>query len=273
MLMSNSEPAATASPAQVKGYYASTVLEVEHWTDKLFSFKTARDPAFRFEAGQFVMIGLLVDGKPLVRAYSITSSPYDEHLEFLSIKVPDGPLTSRLQHIVPGDTVLIGRKPTGTLLIDNLLPGRRLYLLATGTGFAPFASIIRTPETYARFEEIALVYGCREIAELAYGTEAVVAVKENEYLGEMARAQLFYYTTVTREAYYHTGRVTDLIASGKLFRDLAVPPFDPAQDRVMICGNPNMLIDLRSMLQQRGFSEGSSGEPGAFVIEKAFAER
>lgn len=273
MFMSDIAGQPSRQAPQLKGYYQARVLEVEHWTDKLFSFKTTRDPAFRFDAGQFVMIGLLVEEKPLVRAYSITSSPYDEHLEFLSIKVPDGPLTSRLQHVVPGDTVLIGRKPTGTLLVDNLKPGRRLYLLGTGTGFAPFASIIRTPEVYERFEEIILVYGCREVAELAYGTEAVIGVKDNEYLGEQASAQLTYYTTVTRESYYHRGRITDLIASGKLFADLGLPPFERAQDRIMICGNPNMLVDLRAMLLQHGFVEGSSGEPGEFVIEKAFAER
>ncbi|MDX2204064.1 MAG: ferredoxin--NADP reductase [Hyphomicrobiaceae bacterium] len=271
------EPARTQPPArkagEVKGYTQARVLDVRHWTGKLFSFRVTRDPAFRFEAGQFVMIGLLVDGKPLVRAYSIVSAPYDEHLEFFSIKVPNGPLTSRLQHIAPGDTVLVGRKPTGTLLIESLEPGRRLYLLATGTGFAPFGSILRNPDTYERFEEIVLVYGCREAAELAFATETVIGVRESEFLGEVAEKQLVYYTTVTREAYYHRGRVTDILASGKLFADLAAPPLDPAQDRVMICGNPGMLADLKAMLLARGFKEGSSGEPASYVIEKAFAER
>ncbi|RTL64992.1 MAG: ferredoxin--NADP reductase [Hyphomicrobiales bacterium] len=257
----------------MRGYHQARVLHVRHWTDKLFSFRTTRDPSFRFEAGQFVMIGLMVEGKPLVRAYSIVSAPYEEHLEFLSIKVPDGPLTSRLQHIAVGDTVLVGRKPTGTLLIESLEPGKRLYLFATGTGFAPFGSIIRNPDTYERFAQIVLVYGCREAAELAFGTEAVIGLRESEFLGEYADKQLVYYTTVTREAYYHQGRITDLVTSGKLFSDLGVPALDAANDRIMICGNPGMLADLKAMLLAGGFAEGSSGKPGTFVIEKAFAER
>ena len=260
-------------PREIKGYWSARVLDVKHHTDKLFSFRVTREPSFRFEAGQFVMIGLEVGGKPLVRAYSIVSSPYDDHLDFFSIKVPDGPLTSRLQAIRPGDHILVGRKPTGTLLIESLLPGRRLYLFATGTGFAPFGSIIRNPETYERFEEVVLVYGCRQAAELAYATETVVATREDELLGEFADRQLVYYTTVTREPFYHTGRITDLIACGKLARDLARPPLSPEHDRVMICGNPGMLVDLKGALAAMGFTEGSSGEPGTFVIEKAFAER
>lgn len=263
-----------ASTARVgKGYWQARVLDVRHFTDRLFSFRVTRDQGFRFEAGQFVMIGLEVAGKPLVRAYSIASSPYDEFLDFFSIKVPGGPLTSRLQDIAPGDHILVGRKPTGTLLADSLLPGKRLYLLATGTGFAPFGSIIRNPETYERFEEVILVYGCRDVAELAYATEQVIDIRESEYLGEIADRQLIYYASVTREAYYHTGRITDLISSGKLARDLSKPPLSPEGDRVMICGSPGMLADLKSMLVGSGFNEGTSGEPGTFVIEKAFAER
>lgn len=265
--------AAPVKPLNLAGYNQERVLEVRHWTDKLFSFKTTRDPAFRFEAGQFAMIGLLVNGKPLLRAYSIVSAPYDEHLEFLSIKVPDGPLTSRLQHIVEGDTILMTRKPTGTLLLGNLKPGKRLYLLATGTGFAPYGSIIRAPEVYDQFEQVVVVYGCRNIAELDFGTETVMSVRNSEFLGDVANEQLLYYTSVTREPYYRTGRITDLIENGKLFADLQVPALDPADDRVMICGNPQMLIDLKAMLEKRGFAEGSGGEPGEFVIEKAFVER
>jgi ferredoxin--NADP+ reductase len=261
-----------AAPA-AKGFNQETVLAVRHWTDKLFSFRTTRDQAFRFENGQFVMIGLVVDGKPLVRAYSIVSANYEDHLEFLSIKVPDGPLTSRLQHIREGDTIIMSRKPTGTLLIDNLKPGKRLYLLCTGTGFAPFGSIIRDPVSYERFEEVIVVYGCRNIAELAYGTQSVMEVRDSEFLGEIADKQLRYYTTVTREPYYHEGRITTLIENGKLFTDLGVPALDPAEDRVMICGSPQMFIDLRSILVSRGFAEGSNAEPGDFVVEKAFAER
>lgn len=263
----------TASAPEIKGYHQARVTSVRHWTDRLFSFTTTRDPALRFEAGQFLMIGLLVDGKPLVRAYSIVSSPYDDHLEFLSIKVPGGPLTSRLQGIRVDDRVLVGRKPTGTLLIGNLTPGKRLYLLATGTGFAPFGSIIRDPETYERFEQVIVGYGCREAAELAFGTETIVALRDDEFLGDLARERLTYYTAVTREPYHHQGRLTQLIANGQMFADLKVPALDPGVDRVMICGNPNMLVDLKRMLGERGFREGSGGEPGEFVIEKAFAER
>lgn len=274
------EPSASRRPAvtpkttrEVKGYWRAQVLDVRHYTDKLFSFRVSRDAGFRFEAGQFVMIGLEVDGKPLVRAYSIASAPYDDYLEFFSIKVPNGPLTSRLQRIEIGDEILVGRKPTGTLLIESLLPGKRLYLFGTGTGFAPFASILRNPDTYERFEEVILVYGCRKAAELAYATGTVVALRESEFLGELADEQLIYYATVTREAFHHTGRITDLIASGKLAQDLARPPLSPADDRVMICGNPEMLVELKAFLLENRFTEGSSGEPGAFVIEKAFAER
>ncbi len=259
--------------AAPKGYFASRVLSVHHWTEKLFSFKVERDPSFRFEAGQFIMIGLMVDGKPLVRAYSMASTPFDEHLEFFSIKVPDGPLTSRLQKIVVGDTVLVGKKPTGTLLIHNLNPGKRLYLLATGTGFAPFASIIRHPDTYERFENVIVAYGCREKAELGYASETIRETKDSEYLGELAGPQLHQYMTVTREAYEHQGRVTTAIENGELFKALGVPTLNPDDDRVMICGNPEMLVELRDMLLKRGFTEGNSGEPGNFVIEKAFVEK
>ena len=268
-------PQTSAAEAQpnLRGYNQERVTEVTHWTDKLFSFKPTRDPAFRFESGQFVMIGLLEDGKPIMRAYSIVSSIYDEHLEFLSIKVPDGPLTSRLQHIQVGDTILMSRKPTGTLLLTNLKPGKRLYLLSTGTGFAPWGSVIRDPEAYERFEQVIVAYGCRNVAELAFGTETILSVRDSEFLGEMASQQLLYYTTVTREPYYHQGRLTTLIENGKLFKDMGLPALDPEHDRVMICGNPQMLIELRDMLVARGFTEGSSGHPGDFVIEKAFVDR
>ncbi|KAB2849422.1 MAG: ferredoxin--NADP reductase [Hyphomicrobiaceae bacterium] len=258
---------------EVKGYNQECVLEVEHWTDRLFSFKTTRSQSLRFESGQFVMIGLLVAGKPLVRAYSIVSATYDDHLEFLSIKVPDGPLTSRLQHIREGDYVLVGRKPTGTLLLSNLRPGKRLYLLATGTGFAPFGSIIRDPEVYERFEHVILVYGCRRIAELAFGTRAVVEVRNSEHLREIASEKLLLLTTVTREPYVRQARVTTLVQSGQVTRDLGLPDLDPTNDRVMICGSAEMLRDLRSLLAARGFGEGSNSEPGDFVIERAFVER
>jgi ferredoxin--NADP+ reductase len=249
------------------------VLTVHHWTDRLFSFTTTRDASLRFSNGHFTMIGLRLEGgKPLLRAYSIASANYEEHLEFLSIKVPDGPLTSRLQHIVPGDTIVVGRKPTGTLLIDYLLPGKRLYLLGTGTGLAPWMSIIRDPATYEKFEQVVLVHGVREVKELAYFDYITVDLPRHEFLGEMVSQQLRYYPTVTREPFKNRGRVTDLIANGKLAADLGLPALDPAQDRVMICGSPEMLRDLKRMMEERQFVEGNTSTPGDYVIERAFVE-
>ena len=249
------------------------VLTVHHWTDRLFSFTTTRDPSLRFSNGHFTMIGLRTEGgKPLLRAYSIASANYEEHLEFLSIKVPDGPLTSRLQHIVPGDTIVVGRKPTGTLLIDYLLPGKRLYLLGTGTGLAPWMSIVRDPATYEKFEQVVLVHGVREVKELAYYDYLTVDLPQHEFLGEMVSQQLRYYPTVTREPFKNRGRVTDLIANGKLAADLGLPALDPAQDRVMICGSPEMLRDLKRMMEERQFVEGNTSTPGDYVIERAFVE-
>jgi ferredoxin--NADP+ reductase len=219
------------------------------------------------------MIGLRINGKPLLRAYSIVSANYEEHLEFLSIKVPDGPLTSQLQHMKVGDTIIVGKKPTGTLLIDYLNPGKRLYMLSTGTGMAPFMSIIRDPETYERFEQVILVHGVRNKDELAYHDLVTKHLPEHEFLGEMVTSKLRYYPTVTREAYKNMGRVTTLMESGKLFTDLGVPPIDPAVDRVMICGSPGMLRDIKHMLEGKGFKEGNTSKPGDFVIERAFAEQ
>jgi ferredoxin/flavodoxin---NADP+ reductase len=269
------DPSANGAPGRSPSgaYFYERVTEVRHWTNRLFSFKTTRNPAFRFTSGQFTMIGLEVDGRPLVRAYSMTSASYDDWLEFYSIKVPDGPLTSRLQHIKEGDTVLIGRKPTGTLVFESLLPGKRVYLLSTGTGLAPFASIVRDPEVYERFETVVLVHGCRETAELEYGRHLVEDLRKSEFLGEMATKQLLYYPTATREAHVHTGRITNLIESGKLFSDLNLPPLEHENDRVMLCGSPEMLKDLRDAMIARNFAEGSGGAPGEYVIEKAFVER
>ena len=249
------------------------VLSVHHWTDNLFTFTTTRDPALRFKNGQFVMIGLPVDGKPLLRAYSIASANYEETLEFFSIKVQNGPLTSRLQHLKVGDEVIVGRKPTGTLLVDYLVPGRRLYLLSTGTGLAPFMSLIKDPETYETYEKVILVHGVRTVAELAYQDFITRELPENEYFGELVREKLIYYPTVTREAYRNQGRITDLITSGKLFEELGLPPLDKEDDRVMLCGSPQLLDDMRVILKDRGFEEGSTTEPGDFVIEKAFVEK
>ena len=249
------------------------VLSVHHWTDRLFSFTTTRDQALRFSNGHFTMIGLRVNEKPLLRAYSIVSANYEEHLEFLSIKVQDGPLTSRLQHIKVGDKIIVGRKPTGTLLIDYLLPGKNLYLLSTGTGMAPFLSVIRDPETYERFEKVILVHGVREVKELAYHDYLTQELPKHEFLGEMVRKQFLYYPTVTREPFKNQGRLTEAIESGKLFNDLGLPSFDAGRDRVMICGSPQMLKDLKRMLEARQFKEGNTTTPGDFVIERAFADQ
>ncbi len=261
------------SPADMSAFLEERVLSVHHWTDRLFSFTTTRDPALRFSNGHFTMIGLRVNDKPLLRAYSIVSANYEEHLEFLSIKVPDGPLTSRLQHVKVGDTIIVGKKPTGTLLIDYLLPGKRLYLLGTGTGLAPFMSIVRDPETYEKFEQVVLVHGVRLVDELAYHDMLVEHLPNHEFLGELVTSKLRYYPTVTRESYKNMGRMTELMENGKLFTDLGVPPLDPATDRVMICGSPAMLRDLKHMLEVRGFKEGNTTKPGDFVIERAFAEQ
>lgn len=257
----------------MSNFSEETILSVRHWTDTLFSFKATRSPSFRFTNGQFTMMGLVVEGKPLLRAYSMVSTNYDDELEFFSIKVPDGPLTSRLQHIKEGDRILVGKKPTGTLIHDNLLPGRTLYLLATGTGLAPFMSIIRDVETYEKFENTVLVHGCRQVSELAYGEYITQSLPEDEYLGELIREKLIYYPTVTREPFQNRGRVTDLVASGQLFSDIGFPRFDPEHDRAMLCGSPQMLDDMKTMLEENGFAEGSSGKPASYVIEKAFVER
>ncbi len=250
-----------------------TVLSVHHWTDRLFSFTTTRSISLRFSNGHFTMIGLRVDGKPLLRAYSIVSPNYEESLEFLSIKVQDGPLTSRLQHIQPGDKVIVGHKPTGTLLIDYLLPGKRLYLLGTGTGLAPFMSIIRDPETYEKFEQVILVHGCRLVAELAYRDYITNELPRHEFLGEMVSQQLKYYPTVTREPFATQGRIPALIESGQMARDLELPPLNPQLDRVMLCGSPEMLKSLKVVLEQRDFKEGNTSTPGDFVVERAFVEQ
>ena len=249
------------------------VLNVHHWNDSLFSFTTTRNAGFHFRNGHFVMVGLQIEGKPLLRAFSVVSANYDEHLEFYSIKIPDGALTSRLQHIQPGHEVLVSRKPTGTLLIDNLLPGKRLYLLATGTGLAPFMSLIRDPATYDRFEQVVIAHGVRRISDLGYNGYIERELPAHELVGEQVKKQLLYYPTVTREPFRHQGRVTELMDSGKLPADLGLPPLDRATDRVMICGSPTMLKDTVAILEGRGFGEGSSDGQGEYVIERAFVEK
>jgi len=250
------------------------VLDVHHWTPTLFSFRTTRDPSFRFDSGHFVMVGLEVDGRPLLRAYSIASANYEEHLEFFSIKVPDGPLTSRLQHVQPGDAVIVSRKPTGTLVLSDLKPGRHLYLFGTGTGLAPFLSIVRDPLTYERFDKVVLAHGVRTTGDLAYADYLEHELPQHEYLGPLLRDKLIYYPTVTREAFKHRGRITDAIVNGTLAAATGLPQLNPDTDRVMLCGSPGMLADLGTLLDGRGFHiSPRTREPGDYVVERAFVEQ
>ena len=250
-----------------------TVLSVRHWNDTLFSFTTTRSRGLRFKNGHFLMVGLEVEGKPLLRAYSVASPNYEEHLEFYSIKVQNGPLTSKLQHLQVGDTVLVGNKPVGTLVVGNVRPGKRLYLLSTGTGLAPFMSIIRDPETYERFEHVIVTHGVRHVNDLGYSDYIKKELPQHEFIGEQVQKQLLYYPTVTREPFRNRGRITDLITSNQLFSDLHQGPLDIATDRIMMCGSPAMLEELKQMFEARSFVEGSGNTPGHFVIEKAFVER
>jgi len=265
---------ATAPAKKAGGAFLSeTVTWVHHWTDSLFSFRTTRDPALRFDSGQFVMVGLMTpEGRSPMRAYSIASPAWADHLEFYSIKVPGGPLTSKLKEIKVGDEVLIGRKPTGTLVLDGLKPGKRLYMLGTGTGLAPWLSLVREPDVYERFDEVIVTHTVREVADLNYRQFLEHDLPNDEDLGELVAPKLRYYPTVTREAFKTQGRITDLITSGKLFADLGVPPLDPAVDRLMLCGGPGVLADLKKILLDLGFEEGSIAKPGDFVLEKAFVE-
>ncbi|MGH1487054.1 MAG: ferredoxin--NADP reductase [Cellvibrionaceae bacterium] len=249
-----------------------TVTDIHHWNETLFSFKTTRGNSFRFENGHFVMVGLEINERPLTRAYSIASPNYDEELEFFSIKVPDGPLTSHLQNIAVGDKVLVSTKPTGTLVADHLLPGKHLYLISTGTGLAPFMSIIRDPEIYERYDKIILTHGVRTVSELAYQQYITEELPNNEYFGEEIRKKLIYYPTVTREKYIHNGRLTDLMVSGRLFTDINLPKPNLDDDRFMICGSPSMLKDTCAILDKAGFNESRHGQQAHYVIERAFVE-
>lgn len=253
-------------------YQSETVTSVHHWNDTLFSFTTTRDPGFRYKNGFFTMIGLQVENKPLVRAYSMVSANHEDQLEFFSIKVPDGALTSRLQHLQVGDSVLVGAKPTGTLVAENLLAGKHLYLLGTGTGLAPFMSIIKDPDVYEQYEKIVLVHGVRYISELAYQDYIIRELPEHEFLGELVREKLLYYPTVTREPFRNTGRLTDLIVTGKMQKDLGLPPINVNDDRFMLCGSPSMLKDTCRILNGLGYSEARHGNQGHFVVERAFVE-
>jgi len=251
------------------GVFAEKVTSVEHYTDRLFKFRIRRPATFRFRSGEFVMIGLPNAEKPVFRAYSIASPSWDDELEFYSIKVPDGPLTEHLQKIAVGDTVLMRKKPTGTLVNDALLPGKRLWMFSTGTGIAPFASLIRDPGTYEKFDEVILTHTCRDVAELKYGQELVDAIKDDPLVGELAQG-LRLYNSTTREDYPYMGRITDLMASGKVFEDLGLSPIAPQTDRGMICGSMDMLRDTKSALEGFGLAEGSNNRPDTFVVERAF---
>ena len=262
---------------------AQTVTEVKHYTDRLFSFRVTRPASLRFRSGKFVMIGLMGDAdpktgkqKPLLRAYSIASPSWDEELEFYSIKVQDGPLTSRLQHIKPGDELILRPKPVGTLVHDALLPGKRIWFFATGTGFAPFASLLREPQTYEDYDEVIITHTCRETGELAYGRDLIEALKEdellNEVIGEGFWKKIKYYPTTTREESAKMGRITDLMRSGEAFTDLGVPPLSPETDRAMICGNLAFNLELKDMLEEYGLVEGANSNPQHYVVEKAFLD-
>jgi ferredoxin--NADP+ reductase len=267
------EATAKAPPSKARGAFnVERVTWLRHWTPELFSLRTTRDPSFRFASGQFVMLGLEVEGKPLLRAYSIASASYADELEFYSIKVKDGPLTSRLMNIVEGDEVLVGRKPTGTLILDGLRPGRNLYLLGTGTGLAPFLSLVRDPEVYERFDKVIVTHTAREVADLNYREFLEHELPTDPDLGELIAPKLIYYPTVTREPFKTQGRITDLIDSGRIFEDIGLPPLDRARDRLMLCGGPSVLADLKSLLLARDYEEGSVAAPGDFVLERAFVE-
>jgi len=257
----------------MSNFYQAEVLTVHHWTDRLFSFTTTREASFRYQSGQFAMIGLEVDGKPLMRAYSMVSPHYEENLEFLSIKVPDGPLTSRLQNIKVGDSILVGRKASGTLLSQNLLPGKNLYLLGTGTGLAPFMSIAHDPDVYELYEKVILVHGCRQVSELAYQERISKELFAHEFLGEMVADRLIYYPTVTREPFVNQGRIPNLLQSDDFFAKLGIPAFNKEDDRFMLCGSPAMLKDTVAVLESKGLTEGNMSHQGHYVIERAFVDK
>ena len=253
--------------------HTETVTDVHHWNDTLFSFKTTRQSGFRFRNGHFTMIGIeQPDGRPLLRAYSISSANYEDELEFFSIKVPDGALTSQLQNIKPGDSLFVNSKSTGTLVTDQLLPGKHLYLLSTGTGLAPFLSIVKDPDVYAQYDKVILTHGVRNVDELAYQDFITQELPNNPFFGDEVKEKLIYYPTVTREQYRNQGRLTDLINSGRLTRDIGLPEINPADDRFMICGSPSMLKDTCQILDEQGFKEVRQSNAGHYVIERAFVE-
>ena len=264
------QPATYPIPANC---FAQTVTEVQHHTDRLFRFRITRPSSFRFRSGEFVMIGLPNAERPVMRAYSIASPAWEEVIEFYSIKVPGGPLTESLQRIREGDTVLMRKKPTGTLVLDALLPGKRLWMFSTGTGIAPFASLIREFETYEKFGQVILTHTCRDVAELAYGEALMAGIRADDTLSEMVGDKLRLYNTVTRDAAFpRQGRITDLMTGGRIFADLGVPPITPETDRGMICGSMAMLRDTKAVLERFGLTEGANSSPGTFVVERAFVD-
>lgn len=271
--MNHVRPLSDAAPAPAPAHLpdAQTVTAVTHWTDRLFSFRVTRPRSLRFRSGEFVMIGLPDErGRPILRAYSIASPAWAEELEFYSIKVPDGPLTSRLQHIRPGDRIILRPKPVGTLVLDALRPGRRLWFFATGTGIAPFASLLRDPDTWERFEQVILMHTCRKVAELEYGRRLVEALPEDPLVGELVGGRLLYYPSATQEPFVRTGRITDNLRSGKVFADLGIAPITPAEDRAMVCGSLAFNLEMKALLEGWGLREGANSEPGDYVVEKAF---
>lgn len=282
--MTEHRPVTEATPVKLPTLPdAQTVTEVKHWTDRLFSFRVTRPASLRFRSGEFVMIGLMGDPdpktgkqKPLLRAYSIASPSWDEELEFYSIKVQDGPLTSKLQHIEPGDEIILRPKPVGTLVHDALLPGKRIWFFATGTGFAPFASLLRDPQTYEDYDEVIITHTCRELGELEYGRQMIDQIRQDELLADLIgdgfHEKLKYYPTTTREESAKMGRITDLIRSGEAYRDLGVDPICPDNDRAMICGNMAFNLELKAMLEDYGLEEGANSQPKQYVVEKAFLD-
>lgn len=269
--MTEQKPVSDKNAAKVTLPDAQIVQSVTHWTDRLFSFRVSRPKSLRFRSGEFVMIGLMGEnGKPLLRAYSIASPSWDEELEFYSIKVPDGPLTSKLQHIVPGDEIILRPKPVGTLVHDALLPGKRIWFLATGTGLAPFASLMRDPDTYYKYDQVIMMHTCREAGELEYGRQLVESLKDDPLIGELVEGKLLYYPTTTREASEHMGRITDNLTSGKVFADLGLPKMNAEEDRAMVCGSLAFNHDVKAVLESFGLREGANSEPLEYVVEKAF---
>ena len=252
------------------GLFAERVTDVQHYTDRLFRFRVTRPQSLRFRSGEFVMLGLPSEGKPLMRAYSIASPSWDERLEFFSIKVPGGPLTEKLQTIKPGDEILLRPKTTGTLVHDALTPGKRLYMISTGTGIAPFISIMRDPESYDKFEQLILTHTCRTVDELQYGYESVAVTKNDPLIGELAQSRLLHFASTTREESAHQGRITTLIDDRTFFNSLNLEFFDPAHDRIMLCGSMAMIKDVKDVIEPLGFKEGSNHLPGTFVVERAF---